>query len=91
MRFPLRAKFFVLATLVAVVPLALVGENLVRITRDELKSAANEQLTEVAAQVSGEIDAAYAGRWMTPLMLVRFTIRCRFASKYLILCLLQAL
>lgn len=74
MRFPLRAKFFVFATLVAVVPLALVGENLVRITRDELKSAANEQLTEVAAQVSGEIDTAYSGRWMTPLMLVRNAI-----------------
>ncbi len=74
MRFPLRAKFFLFATLVATVPLALVGQNLVRIARDELKSAANEQLTEVAAQVRSEIDAAYSGRWMTPLMLVRNSI-----------------
>ena len=50
MRFPLRAKFFVFATLIATAPLALVGQNLVRIARDELKSAANEDLTGVAAR-----------------------------------------
>ena len=43
MRFPLRAKFFLFAALLATAPLALVGQNLVRIARDELKSAANEE------------------------------------------------
>ena len=37
MRFPLRAKFFLFATLLATAPLALVGQNLVRIARDELE------------------------------------------------------
>ncbi|PSL17103.1 adenylate/guanylate cyclase domain-containing protein [Shimia abyssi] len=71
MRFPLPLKFFVFAALVAVAPLALVGQNLVKITRDELKSAANEDLTGVAAQVRGEFDNLYQGRWLAPLMVIR--------------------
>ncbi|MGR3713381.1 MAG: adenylate/guanylate cyclase domain-containing protein [Shimia sp.] len=71
MRFPLPLKFFLFAALVAVVPLALVGENLVRIARDELKSAVNEDLTGVAAQVRGEFDNMYQGRWLAPLMVIR--------------------
>ncbi|MCP4826012.1 MAG: hypothetical protein GY892_18150, partial [Shimia sp.] len=59
------------AALVAVVPLALVGENLVRIARDELKSAVNEDLTGVAAQVRSEFDNLYQGRWLAPLMVIR--------------------
>ncbi|MBU2944613.1 adenylate/guanylate cyclase domain-containing protein [Shimia thalassica] len=71
MRFPLTLKFFLFAALVAIVPLALVGENLVRIARDELKSAANEDLTGVAAQIRGEFDGFYEGRWLTPLSVIR--------------------
>ena len=71
MRFPLTLKFFLFAALVAVVPLAMVGENLTRIARDELKSAANEDLTGVAAQVSGEFDALYQGQWLAPLSVIR--------------------
>lgn len=71
MRFPLTLKFFLFAALVAVVPLALVGENLIRIARDELKSAVNEDLTAVAAQVSGEFDALYQGQWLAPLSVIR--------------------
>ena len=61
MRFPLRAKFFLFATLIAIAPLALVGQNLVRIARDELKSAANEDLTAVAAGLAADFDATVAG------------------------------
>ncbi|GAA6162994.1 hypothetical protein NBRC116590_06980 [Pelagimonas sp. KU-00592-HH] len=71
MRFPLPLKFFVFAACVAVAPLALVGENLVRITRDELKSAANEDLTGVAAQLRGEFDSIYQGKWLAPLSVIR--------------------
>lgn len=71
MRFPLTLKFFVFAVLVAMVPLALVGENLVRIARDELKSAVNEDLTGVAGQLRGEFDSLYQGRWLAPLMVIR--------------------
>jgi adenylate cyclase len=71
MRFPLRAKFFVFATLIATAPLALVGENLVRIARDELKSAANEELTNVAAGLAEDVDTTVQGRWLTPLLVIR--------------------
>lgn len=71
MRVSLRLKFFVFASLLAIVPLSLVGENLVRITRDELKSAANEDLTSVAAQVRTEFDSTFQGRWLSPLMVIR--------------------
>lgn len=71
MWFPLRLKFFVFATLLAVVPLAIVGQNLTRLSRDELKSAANEDLTTVAAQLQGQFDTTYQGRWLSPLMVIR--------------------
>ena len=71
MWFPLRLKFFVIATLLAVVPLAIVGQNLTQLTRDELKSAANEDLTTVAAQLQTQFDTTYQGRWLSPLMVIR--------------------
>ena len=71
MRFPLRAKFFLFATLIAIAPLAIVGQNLVRIARDELKSAANEDLTGVAAGLAADFDATVEGRWLTPLSVIR--------------------
>lgn len=71
MRFPLRLKFFVFAVLLAVGPLALVGQNLTRLSRDELKSAANEDLTTVAAQLRTAFDNTFEGRWLTPLMVIR--------------------
>jgi adenylate cyclase len=74
MRFPLRLKFFVFATLLAVAPLVMVGQNLTRLTRDELKSAANEDLTTVAAQLRSAFDRTFEGRWLTPLTLIRNAI-----------------
>ena len=71
MRFPLRLKFFVFAALLAVVPLAMVGQNLTRLTRDELKSAANEDLTTVAAELRTAFDNTFRGRWLTPLTVIR--------------------
>lgn len=71
MRLPLRVKFFIFATLLAVVPLLLVGQNLTRLTRDELKSAANEDLTIVAAQLRTAFDNTFEGAWLTPLLVIR--------------------
>jgi adenylate cyclase len=71
MRFPLRVKFFLFATLLAVAPLAIVGQNLTTLTRDELKSAANEDLTTVASQLRTEFDNRFQGRWMSPLQVIR--------------------
>ena len=71
MRFPLRLKFFVFATLLAIAPLALVGQNLTRLTRDELKSAANEALTQVADELSEDFDDTWRGRWLSALLVIR--------------------
>ena len=71
MRFPLRLKFFVFAVALAVAPLVMVAQNLTQLTRDELKSAANESLTLVAAQLRQDFDATFQGRWLTPLMVIR--------------------
>lgn len=71
MRFPLRLKFFVFAVLLAVGPLILVSQNLTRLTRDELKSAANEDLTTVATALRTSFDNTFQGRWLTPLMVIR--------------------
>ncbi|MDK3017192.1 adenylate/guanylate cyclase domain-containing protein [Pseudodonghicola flavimaris] len=71
MRFPLRLKFFVFAALLAVAPLVLVGQNLTRLTRDELKSAANEDLATVASELRAAFDTTFEGRWLTPLRVIR--------------------
>ncbi|MEM6305907.1 MAG: adenylate/guanylate cyclase domain-containing protein [Pseudomonadota bacterium] len=71
MRFPLRLKFFVFATLLAVVPLIVVGNNLTTLTRDELKSVANEDLMSVATQLRRAFDTEYQGRFLSPLQVVR--------------------
>ncbi|MFT4961931.1 MAG: adenylate cyclase [Paracoccaceae bacterium] len=74
MRLPLRVKFFVFAVLLAVAPLALVGQKMTQLTRDELKSAANEALTTVAAQLRTEFDNTFQGQWLTPLLVIRSAI-----------------
>lgn len=71
MRIPLRLKFFVFSALLAVAPLLMVAQNLTQLTRDELKSAANEDLTLVAAQLRADFDNTFQGRWLTPLMVIR--------------------
>jgi len=71
MRFPLRLKFFFFATLLAVLPLALVSQILSALARDELKSAANEDLTLVAAELRAQFDNTFEGRWLTPLLVIR--------------------
>ncbi|GAA6191521.1 hypothetical protein NBRC116597_14400 [Phaeobacter sp. NW0010-22] len=67
----MRLKFFVFAVLLAVGPLVLVSQNLTRLTRDELKSAANEDLTTVATALRTSFDNTFQGRWLTPLMVIR--------------------
>ena len=71
MRFPLRLKFFIFASLLAVAPLGMVAQNLTQLTRDELKSAANEDLTTVAAELRTTFDRTFEGRWLSPLMVIR--------------------
>ena len=71
MRFPLRLKFFLFASLLALLPLLIVGNNLTTLTRDELKSAANEDLMGVASQLRRSFDSEFQGRFMSPLQVIR--------------------
>ena len=49
----------------------MVAQNLTQLTRDELKSVANEDLTLVVAQLREDFDSNFQGRWLTPLMVIR--------------------
>lgn len=74
MRFPLRLKFFLFASLLSVLPLLIVGQRLTTLTRDELKSAANEDLTAVASQLRRSFDSEFNGRFLSPLQVIRHGI-----------------
>ncbi len=70
MRLTLRKKLLLFSVAIAVLPLLIAGETLIRIARDELKSSANDQLTVTARQVSEEIDNVYRDAWQAPLSLI---------------------
>ena len=70
MRLTLRKKLLLFSVAIAVLPLLIAGEALIRIARDELKSSANDQLTATARQVSEEIDSIYRDAWLAPLSLI---------------------
>ncbi len=70
----LRNKLLFFAAIIAIIPLLVAGQQLIRIARDELKSAANEQLVTTARQVRDEIDSIYDRAWLSPLVLIRDAI-----------------
>jgi len=70
MRLTLRKKLLLFSIAIAVLPLLIAGETLIRIARDELKSSANDQLVTTARQVTDEIDNVYRDAWRAPLSLI---------------------
>jgi|GEM_PF-490833 adenylate cyclase len=73
-RLTLRTKLLTFAVIIAMLPLLVAGQSMIRIAADELKSAANEQLITVAQQVAQEIDSLYGQAWFTPMLLLRNAI-----------------
>lgn len=61
---------YLFITLLAVAPLTIVGQNLTRLTRNELKSAANEDLKTVSMQLQNQFDTMFQSRWLSPLMVI---------------------
>lgn len=57
--------------ILAMIPLGIAGRSMISITRDELKSSANDELISVANQVAQEIEDFYDYTWITPLTLVK--------------------
>ncbi len=70
MRIRIGIKLLVFALVLALIPLGIAGRVLIQITRDELKSSANEELSYVAQELAREIDARYQEAWRTPLQLI---------------------
>ncbi len=74
MRFNLRTKMMLFAAVIAVLPLVVAGQSIIRIAQDELKSTANEQLAGAASQLTGEFNAFFEYSLFAPLDLIRNAI-----------------
>ena len=70
-RLNLRNKLLLFSIVIAIIPLVIAGQSLIRIAQDELKSAANDQLVTTARQVAAEIDGLFEHAWLAPLLLIR--------------------
>ncbi|MDM8550990.1 SpoIIE family protein phosphatase [Desulfobacterales bacterium HSG2] len=64
----LRTKLLVFSIILALIPVVIVGTRMIQITKDELKSSANEHLSAVASRVAQEIDNSTQ---LGPLRLIR--------------------
>ena len=70
-KFSLRNKLLFFSVILALIPLGIAGRTLITITRDELKSSVNEELSVVADSLTQEIDEMYRDIWRAPLLLIR--------------------
>ena len=57
---------FASPAVIAMIPLLFAGQSLIRIARDEMKSAANDQLVTTVREVTGQIDDIYERAWLPP-------------------------
>ena len=73
-RLNLRNKLLLFSVVIAIIPLLIAGQSLIRIARDEMKSSANDQLVTTARQVTDEIDSLFELGWIAPLLLIRNAI-----------------
>ena len=74
MRLNLRAKMLIFTAVIAALPLIVAGQSVIRVARDELKSAANEQLADAVDKVTGEFNDFLEYSLFTPLDLIRNAI-----------------
>ena len=74
LRLNLRRKLTLFSAVIAIIPLLIAGQSLIRIAQDELKSSANDQLVTTARQVTDQINSVYEHAWLAPLLLIRNAI-----------------
>ena len=74
----LRSKLLILSMILALIPLGIAGKSMIQITRDELKSSANDNLITVASQVSQDIEDFYRYTWLAPLRLIKKSVESEF-------------
>jgi adenylate cyclase len=73
-RFNIRKKLLFFSITLAVIPLGIAGRTMIRITQDELKSSANDELSITVEQLSEGITNWYYNTWLAPLLLIRNAI-----------------
>jgi adenylate cyclase len=73
-RLTLRRKLLFFSIALAMLPLGVAGRSMIRITQDELKSSANDELITTARQLAGDITRRYRDTWLAPLLLIRNSI-----------------
>jgi len=71
----LRIKLLLLFLILALIPLSVAGRSMIRITRDELKSAANDNLIMIASQVTQVVDDFHRYNCLNPLLLIQKTVQ----------------
>jgi len=64
-------KLIFFAVVIAIIPIAISGFNMISSTKDELKSSTNYELMMTAGQLAQDVNAFYANRWRAPLLLMR--------------------
>ncbi len=64
-------KLILFAVMVAIIPIAISGFNMITSTKDELKSSTNYELMTTAGQLAQDVNTFYANRWLAPLLLIR--------------------
>jgi adenylate cyclase len=74
LRLTLRWKLLLFAAAIAVLPILVAAQAMIRIGQDELKSSANEQLLGVATELAREINDMFERSWLGPLLLIRNAI-----------------
>ena len=73
-RLTLRWKLLLFAAVIAVLPILVAAQTMIRIGQDELKSSANDQLLGVATELTREINDMFERSWLGPLLLIRNAI-----------------
>ncbi len=66
-----RNKLILFAVVVAIIPLAISGINMIGSTKDELKSSTNYELILTAGQLAQDVNTFYSNRWLAPMLLIK--------------------
>ncbi|MBN1154302.1 HAMP domain-containing protein [candidate division KSB1 bacterium] len=66
-----RKKLILFAVIVAIIPIAISGINMIGKTKDELKSSTNYELILTTGQLAQDVNNFYANRWLAPMLLMK--------------------
>jgi signal transduction histidine kinase len=70
----LRTKLLLFAVVIALIPIAVAGRTLIRITEGELKTFANQEVVLTSEQLAGEIDNLIGDSWVPALVVLRDSV-----------------